>query len=69
MQESVMNRLPHKTAFIVRFDTTSDIESGVIEGKVEHVASFRTERFHSLDELLTFVNLMLRDARCEEVEQ
>ena len=68
MQESVMNRLPHKTAFVVRFDTTSDIESGVIEGKVEHVASFRTERFQSLDELLMFVDLMLREAKSEEVE-
>ncbi|HKA21256.1 MAG TPA: hypothetical protein VKN18_23460 [Blastocatellia bacterium] len=63
-----MNRLPHNTAFVVRFDPSSDIESGIIEGKVEHVASFRTERFQSLDELLMFVGLMLRDARSEEVE-
>lgn len=63
-----MNRLPHKTAFVVRFDTTSDIESGVIEGKVEHVASFRIERFQSLEELLTFVGMMLSDARSEEIE-
>ena len=64
----MMNRLPHKTAFVVRFDTTSDIESGVIEGKVEHVASFRIERFQSLEELLTFVGMMLSDARSEEIE-
>jgi len=63
-----MNRLPHKTAFVVRFDVTSDIEGGVIEGKVEHVASFRTERFQNLEELLMFVNLMLRDAKSEEIE-
>ena len=64
-----MNRLPHKTAFVVRFDATSDIESGVIEGKVEHIASFKTERFQSLEELLTFIGLMLSDARSEEIEQ
>ena len=68
MQQLVMNRLPHKTAFVVRFDTTSDIESGVIEGKVEHVASFRTERFQNLEELLMFVGLMLRDVKSEEIE-
>ena len=63
-----MNRLPHKSAFIVRFDTTSDIENGIIEGRVEHVASFKTERFQNLEELLLFVGLMLREARSEETE-
>jgi len=63
-----MNRLPHKTAFVVRFDPASDIESGVIEGRVEHVASFKTERFQSLEELLRFVGLMLKDAKSEEIE-
>ncbi len=63
-----MNRLPHKTAFVVRFDETSDIESGIVEGKVEHIASFKSERFQNLEELLTFVGLVLRDARSEEIE-
>jgi hypothetical protein len=36
-----MNKLLHKTAFVIRFDTNSDIEGGIIEGKVEHVALTR----------------------------
>lgn len=63
-----MNKLPHKRAFVVRFDMTSDIERGIILGKVEHVASYKSERFQCLDELLLFVGTMLREARAEEVE-
>jgi len=63
-----MNNLLHKTAFVIRFDSTSDIEGGIVEGKVEHVASYRTKRFGCLEELLMFIGLMLRDARAEEIE-
>ena len=64
-----MNRLHHKTAFVIRLDPNSDIESGRIEGKVEHVASFRTKRFHSLEELLSFLGCALKDVSAEEKEQ
>ena len=67
-KKSVMNKLPHKTAFVIRFDTTSDIDRGIIEGKVEHVASYKTTRFDSLEELLGFVGQMLSDAKAEEIE-
>jgi hypothetical protein len=63
-----MKKFAHKTAFVIRFDTTSDIENGIIEGKVEHVASYKTKRFDCLEELLMFVGRMLRDARAEETE-
>jgi hypothetical protein len=63
-----MNKLLHKTAFVIRFDTNSDIEGGIIEGKVEHVASYKTKRFSCLEELLMFIGRMLRDARAEEIE-
>jgi hypothetical protein len=45
----------YKAAFVVQFRPETDIEAGRFEGKVEHVASHRATRFHSLDELLTFI--------------
>lgn len=60
-----MNRLHHKTAFVIRFDPNS--ESRADESRrVEHLASFKTKRFHSLDELLSFVGRMLKDVCAEE---
>jgi hypothetical protein len=64
-----MNRLQHNTAFVIRFDPDADIESGRVEGRVEHVASYKTKRFHSLGELLSFVGRMLKEVRTEENEQ
>lgn len=60
-----MNRLQHKTAFVIRFDSNTDIESGKIEGRVEHVASYKTTRFHCLDELLSFVGRVLEEVGTE----
>ena len=45
----------YKAAFVVQFRPETDIEAGRFEGKVEHVASHRATRFHSLDELLTII--------------
>ena len=51
----------HKAAFVIQFRPETDIESGQFEGRVEHIASYNAARFHSLDELLTFIANMLRD--------
>jgi len=59
----------HKTAFVIRFDSNADIESGRIEGRVEHVASYRAKRFHCLEELLSFVDRVLKEVRAEEKAQ
>ena len=64
-----MNGLHYKTAFVIRFDPNADIESGRIEGRIENVASYKTTRFHCLDELLSFVRLVLEEVRDEEKEQ
>jgi len=60
-----MKRLQYKTAFVIRFDSHTDIESGRIEGKVEHVASYKTTRFHCLDELLSFVGRVLEEVSAD----
>jgi hypothetical protein len=51
----------YKAAFVIQFRPETDIESGQFEGRVEHIASYNAARFHSLDELLTFIANMLRD--------
>lgn len=44
-----------KAAFVVQFRERVDISAGRVEGKVEHIASHRAARFHSVEELLAFI--------------
>jgi hypothetical protein len=55
-----------KAAFVVKFLPETDIEAGRFEGRVEHVASFKSLRFHSLEELLAFIASALKEARDRE---
>jgi hypothetical protein len=48
-------------AFVIQFRPESDIEAGRFEGRIEHVASYRATRFHSLDELLGFIASVLKE--------
>ena len=48
-----------RSAFVVQFREHTDIDTGRIEGKVEHIASYEATRFHSLDELLAFFDRVL----------
>jgi hypothetical protein len=59
----------YKGAFVIQFRPESDIKSGRFEGKVEHVASYKTTRFHSLDELLDFIDRVLKEAGAETERQ
>ena len=54
-----MDQWQYKAAFVVQFRPETDIEAGRFEGKVEHVASCKATRFHSLDELLAFIKTVL----------
>ena len=47
--------LSPRAAFVVQFLAWSNPRSGVIGGRVEHVASGRSRRFASLKELLDFL--------------
>ena len=51
----------YKAAFVIQIHSETNIEAGQFEGKVEHVASCRATRFHSLDELLAFIGCVLAD--------
>lgn len=54
-----MDQWQYKAAFVVQFRPETDIEGGRFEGRVEHVASCKATRFHSLDELLAFIATVL----------
>jgi hypothetical protein len=55
-----------KAAFVIQFRETTDIAAGRLEGKVEHIASYRAVKFHSVDELLAFVGRVLTEIKDAE---
>ena len=50
-------------AFVVQFREGTDLEAGRLEGKVEHIASYKAARFHSVDELIAFMARVLTETR------
>lgn len=50
-----------KAAFVIQFRESTDVEAGRLEGRIEHIASCRASRFHSLDEMLAFVARVLAE--------
>jgi hypothetical protein len=59
---------PYARAFVLQLGPATDIAAGRLEGRVEHVASTRSARFQSLDELVTALQQMLADADNAEPE-
>ncbi len=51
----------YQAAFVIQFRPETKIEAGRFEGRVEHVASTKATRFHSLDELLGFIASVLTE--------
>ena len=62
----LMDGWQHKAAFVIQFRPETDVEAGRFEGRVEHIASYKTTRFHSLDELLAFIAIVLAEVRDAE---
>jgi hypothetical protein len=52
-----------KAAFVVQFRESTDVEAGRVEGKIEHISSYQSARFQSVDELLAFVARVLAAIR------
>ena len=55
-----------KAAFVIQCRPETDVEAGRFEGRVEHIASYKAKRFHSVDELLAFIALVLTEIRTTE---
>ena len=62
----LMERWQYKGAFVIQFRQESDIETGRFEGRVEHIASYKATRFHSLDEFLGFIASVLTEVKNAE---
>ena len=62
----LMSGWQHRAAFVVQFRPETNIDAGRFEGRVEHVATNRAIRFHSLDELLGFIASVLTEVRDSE---
>jgi hypothetical protein len=56
--------LPQKKAFVLRFSEDAGPQTGLFVGRVEHVTSGDQAAFSSVDQLFTFVRLVL--ARAEK---
>jgi hypothetical protein len=64
----IMAGWQYRAGFVIQFHPETDIEAGRFEGKVEHVASCESARFHSLEELLGFIARVLAEVRDTEQE-
>jgi hypothetical protein len=51
--------LPVSRSFVVQFAADTLPASSLYRGRVEHIESGRSQRFASLDELISFVNELL----------
>jgi hypothetical protein len=56
----------YRAGFVIQFHPETDFEAGRFEGKVEHIASSKSTRFHSLEELLGFIAHVLAEVRDTE---
>ena len=65
--DETRSALPAEWAFVVQLRPGALPEEGRMAGRVEHVASGRSEHFESLPELLAFLGRTVRDIR-EDVE-
>jgi hypothetical protein len=55
--------LPTDRTFVVELGVEADLEHHRCEGRVEHVGSGRDARFHSLEELVVFMQRMLHHGK------
>jgi hypothetical protein len=62
----VMKDWKYNGAFVIQFHPETDFETGLCQGRVEHITSYKAMRFHSLEELLAFVAKVLIEARADE---
>jgi hypothetical protein len=52
-----------KAAFVIQFRESTDVQAGRVEGKIEHIASYRAARFRSVDELMAFISSVLAEIK------
>ena len=63
----MIGALKRNKAFVIQFAADVDIGAGILEGRVEHLASSNWVHFHSLDELLAFLDRILNGQRAKVI--
>ena len=56
-----MDEWQSRAAFVIQFREGTDIGAGRLEGRIEHIASYKAARFHSLEDLLSFIARVLEE--------
>src|SRR5215470_9164636 len=64
MSSEQQSLLPAKRAFVVQLQADANLEKGQWRGRVEHLVSFSTTHFESLDDLLAFIIKTLSELEC-----
>jgi hypothetical protein len=67
--QRVMNGWQRTGAFVIQFHPQKHVKARRLEGRVEHVASSQAVHFHSLEELLSFLDRILNEARANQQAQ
>jgi hypothetical protein len=64
-ESHVMDRnrpsLPANRAFVVQIHADAQVEHGHFKGRVEHIVSYQSTHFESLEELMTFIARVLTE--------
>lgn len=58
----MMNRWQHTGAFLLQLRSDATLDARRWQGRVEHLSSGQTLRFESLDELVAFLEQVLKDS-------
>lgn len=61
----MINGWQHKGSFVIKFFPNIDPDGGRFYGRIEHVASGETTRFESEQDLLMFLNKILKRVSVE----
>ena len=63
-----MTEWQSKAAFVIQVREGTDTGAGELAGKVEHIATYRATRFHSVAELLAFIATVLAGEKQRDEE-
>ena len=56
-----MTRGTYSRAFVIKFSDDTNLSANIAAGKVEHVSSGDSLRFHSVPQLLAFIDRILKE--------
>ena len=69
MKNNAKSEWQYQGAFVIQFRPETNIAAGNFAGRVEHIASYEAAHFRSLDELLAFIERLLKEAQASCLEK